>query len=95
MGTVTSVSGSTLKITTPQGDAVTVTTDAATRVTVIAKASLKDVKVGDQVRVEGTVDGTTVTATSLHLGARDFGPGGFGGARHRAGGDWRTAAPSK
>jgi hypothetical protein len=75
-GEVTSVDGSTITIKTVQGDTVTVATNADTKISVTKEISLKDLKVGDTVRAEGTTNDGTVTADSVRKGEL----GGFRGA---------------
>jgi hypothetical protein len=72
-GTVESVTGSTIVITTQSGT-TTVTASSSTTVTKSVSGTLSDLKVGDSVRVNGTTaaDGS-VTATTVNVG------GGFGG----------------
>jgi hypothetical protein len=86
VGTVQSVDGSTLTVAGLDGTTYTVQTSSDTTVKLNAngtmtEGSLSDVAAGDTVRVEGTVDGTTVTADEIHDGDMPFGgPGGAPGA---------------
>ncbi len=57
-GTLKSVNGSTLTVTTPRGGDVTVKTDSGTKVTRIVKGALNDVTAGAVVAVHGTANGT-------------------------------------
>ena len=73
-GTVASVSGNTLTVTSkmgPGGTAGTTYTVDATNATVTkngASSSVSNVSTGDTVMVQGTVSGTSVTATSIRDG---------------------------
>jgi riboflavin synthase alpha subunit len=89
IGTVAGVDGSTLTVTSQDGTSYTVQTSNDTSVVIasngtLSQGSLSDVETGDAVRVEGTVSGTTVTATEIHDGqlfpggARGGLPGGTG-----------------
>ena len=83
-GQVASVDGSTITVTAQDGSAVKVTTTSSTTVSVTKQISLSDLAVGDTVRVNGTVDGTTVAATSIQKGDLTggfFGRGGPGAQR--------------
>src|SRR5690348_11944147 len=64
-GTIASIDGSSLKISTRDGTTVSVTTSASTAVTVSSTGQLSDVKVGDNVRVNGTLSGTTAAADAI------------------------------
>lgn len=64
-GTIASIDGTTLRMTTLAGGTVNVTTSASTAVTVSTTGTLGDVKVGDNVQVFGTRAGLTVAATQL------------------------------
>lgn len=64
-GTIASISGSSLKMTTLDGKTVGVTTSESTTVTVLSTGALTDVKVGDNVRVNGTLSGTTIAAEAI------------------------------
>jgi hypothetical protein len=68
-GTVKLVDGSTIYVQTPDGDVVTVKTTGKTSVQTSAKSSLKNIKAGQTVTVQGPAgsDGT-VTATSVTSG---------------------------
>ncbi|MEV6842240.1 DUF5666 domain-containing protein [Actinoplanes sp. NPDC051411] len=65
-GTVKLVDGSTIYVQTPDGNLVTVNTDGKTAVSAASKSSLKSIKAGQKVTVQGAAgsDGT-VTATSV------------------------------
>jgi hypothetical protein len=58
-GTLKSVSGSTLTVTTPKGTPVTVKTDSNTKVTKVVSGSLADVTTGATVAVHGAANGTS------------------------------------
>ena len=82
-GTVASVSGTTLTVTSkagPNGGTATTYTVDASSATVTksgATSSVSGIAVGDTVMVQGTVSGTSVTATSISDG--QFGKGGMSG----------------
>ena len=88
-GTVTAVSGNTITITTtnPKTKATsTYTVDAsAAAITKDMTVSVGDIKVGDTIMADGTVNGTSVAATAIHdgnppAGGAMGGPGmGWGG----------------
>ncbi len=63
-GTVSAVNGSTITITGKDGTSYTVNAGSAT-VQKMVTGSLSDVTVGDTIGVQGTVSGTSVTATSI------------------------------
>jgi hypothetical protein len=65
-GTVKLVDGSTIYVQTSDGNVVTVNTDGKTAVSAASKATLKSIKAGQKVTVQGAAgsDGT-VTATSV------------------------------
>jgi hypothetical protein len=68
MGTVTAVSGTTITVSAKTGTTTTVYTVTAANATVKkndAASTVSAIAVGDQVRVQGTVSGTTVTATNI------------------------------
>jgi len=66
-GTIESVEGNTLTITTPRGQ-VTVATDDETTVRKVVDGTKEDLKQGVQVRVTGSRDGEgTVKATAITL----------------------------
>ncbi len=86
MGKVTAINGSTITITdqkrgtttsmtyTVDASAATVTKDQNTA------STLSAIAVGDMIAVDGTVSGTTITATAIHDGfGGPGGPGDFGG----------------
>lgn len=78
-GTIASIDGATITMTTDAGATVKVITSASTTVTVSSTGALGDVKVGDNVRVAGTTSGTTVAAdqiTDSGTTALADGPGG-------------------
>ncbi len=64
-GTIASIDGATIKMTTFDRATVNVTTSASTVVTISATGTLADVKVGDNLRVAGTTSGTSVAAVSV------------------------------
>jgi hypothetical protein len=68
-GTIKLVDGSTIYVQTPDGDVVTVKTTGKTSVQTAATSSLKNLKAGQRVTVQGPAgtDGT-VTATSVTAG---------------------------
>ena len=55
-------------MTTPGGGATTVLTTGSTAVSSVTTGSLADVKVGDNVVVEGTTSGTTISAQQILVG---------------------------
>ncbi|MDQ6838452.1 MAG: hypothetical protein M3137_09020, partial [Actinomycetota bacterium] len=61
-GTLASVHGSVLTVTTTSGKKVTVNTSGSTRVTRSAAGTMADVKVGDRVTVRGTSSATNAVA---------------------------------
>lgn len=63
-GTVSSVSGNTITITDRKGTSYTVVADNAT-ISKLSTVSVSDIHVGDSIGVQGTVNGTTVTATHI------------------------------
>ena len=75
-GSIVSVDGPTIMVQAQDGTSVTVTASANTMVSITSEASLSDLAVGDTVRVVGSTDGTTVTATAIQTG--DLGAA-FGG----------------
>lgn len=78
-GTIASIDGSTIKMTTQAGTTVNVVTSPSTTVTVSSTGASSDIKAGDNVRVTGTTSGTTVTAdeiTDSGTTALADGPGG-------------------
>ncbi|HEY1738817.1 MAG TPA: DUF5666 domain-containing protein [Acidimicrobiia bacterium] len=76
-GTVASVSGNTIVVTTANGTS-TVTVGSGATITKTESGSFSDLKVGDTVVVTGTKSGNTVTATDVRTGTGS-GAGGFGG----------------
>jgi hypothetical protein len=68
-GTVKLVDGTTIYVQTPGGDVITVRTNGKTTVQTATKSSVKDVKAGQTVTIQGPAgtDGT-VTATSVTAG---------------------------
>lgn len=78
-GTVSSVSGTTLIVTDPNGTAYTVDASKATVMKAQATASVSDIAVGDTVGVRGTVNGTQVTATDIMDGLFEMRRGPPGG----------------
>ncbi len=67
-GTVESIKGTTVVVREASGKTTTVSTNAKTVVTVLKKVDLASVKVGDRVRVDGTVSGTNVSAQHVIIG---------------------------
>jgi hypothetical protein len=74
-GTVTAVNGNTVTVTGADGKTYTIDASAAT-VTKDETVSVSNIAVGDTVMANGTVNGTSVTATAIHDGKMS---GGFGG----------------
>jgi hypothetical protein len=74
-GTVKSVNGSTIVVSSSTGSSSTITTSSSTTVTNVTPATVSDLSVGEQVVVSGTTNNGVVSATSIREGAR----GGFGG----------------
>lgn len=64
-GTVKLVDGTTLYVQTADGTVVTVRTGGDTAVTLARAGTLKDLKAGDQVTVQGTGSGDTVQASAV------------------------------
>ncbi len=64
-GSVTTVSGTTLTVTTKSGTAYTVNAASTTVMKMGATAVLSNIASGDNVVVQGTVNGTSVTASSI------------------------------
>lgn len=79
-GTVSAVSGSTITITTAKGG-ITYTVDASNAV--IGKdnatSSVSSIAVGDNVTVQGAVNGTSVTASTVIDSGMPHAPGAMGG----------------
>lgn len=88
-GTVASVGNGTFTVTSTDGTAVTVTTSSSTTVNVTRTASVSDLKVGDQVVVQGKRSNGTITATNIREGS--VGGGFFG--RNRPSGIPPTGNP--
>lgn len=74
-GTVTAVSGNTITLTGMDGKTYTIEAGSAA-ITKDMTVSVSDIKVGDTVMAQGTVNGTSVSATSIHAGKLPM--GGFG-----------------
>ncbi len=64
-GSITAISGTTLTVTTKSGTAYTVDATSATITKGNAVSTLSSVATGDNVVVQGTVNGTSVTASSV------------------------------
>jgi hypothetical protein len=82
VGTVTGVNGDTITITDPQGFTRTIAVDSSTSYSKSSgTASLSDVSVGSQISAEGAVDanGTSLDASSVHVGVPTGSGGGPGG----------------
>ena len=78
-GTVTAVSGNTITVTGMDGKTYTVDASGAT-ITKDMTVGVADIKVGDTIGAQGTVNGTNVTATNIHDGKMPMmGGKGFGG----------------
>jgi hypothetical protein len=73
-GVVKAVNGSSFTVATTAGTTLTVNTSSSTAVTVVRPSSFAALKVGDEVQVNGTTSGTTVTATNVRVGEAGFGP---------------------
>ncbi len=73
MGKVTAVDGSTITVTAPNGTSYTVNASGATFKKFVT-SSAADISVGDQIDAQGTVSGTTVTATNVLDGIPAFAP---------------------
>ncbi len=79
-GTVESVDGSTITLTTEDDETVTVTTSDDTEVSVTVELELSDLAEGDTVSVQGeTGDDGSVAASVIRRGDLDSMPGGFAG----------------
>ncbi len=78
LGTLASVHGSVLTVTTNDGNKVVVNTSGSTRVTRSSSGTLADIKVGDRVTFRGTSSGTNaVTAEQIgDTGSADQAPSG-------------------
>lgn len=64
VGTVSSVSGSTLTVTGPDGKSYSVNAEGAVVQKMVA-GSLSDIVVGDRIGVQGSVSGTSITAAHI------------------------------
>ena len=71
IGKITSIAGDTITLSALDGTTVTAKTTASTVVRVTKTITLKSLKVGDQVRVFGTLNGSKVTADEVTKGADD------------------------
>jgi len=87
-GTVTAVSGNTITVTAQDGKTYTIDASSAT-ITKDETVGVSDIKVGDTIGAQGTVSGTSVTATNIHdgkmpmmMGFGGRGPGGMGRGIH-------------
>jgi len=89
LGTVETISGSTLTIKTSSGTTVTATTSSSTKVTIIKTGQVSDLKAGEQIVVAGTTSNGTITATTIRTGSTGLGggPGGTGGPGGGPGGN--------
>jgi hypothetical protein len=79
-GTVTAVSGNTITVTGMDGKTYTIDASGAA-ITKDMTVGVSDIKVGDTIGAQGTVNGTSVTATNIHdgkmpmMGGKGFGHG--------------------
>lgn len=64
MGTVSSISGNTITVTTPDGKTYTVEAGSA-EVKKMVTTTISDIAVGERIGVHGDVSGTTVTAKQI------------------------------
>jgi hypothetical protein len=71
IGKITSIAGDTVTLAALDGTTVTAKTTATTVVRVTKNITMKSLKVGDQVRVFGTMNGSKVTADEVTKGAND------------------------
>jgi hypothetical protein len=71
IGKLTSIAGDTITLAALDGTTVTAKTTASTVVRVTKTITFKSLKVGDRVRVFGTVNGSKVTADEVTEGAGD------------------------
>ena len=83
-GTVTAVSGNTITVTGKDGKTYTIDATSAA-ITKDETVTVSSIAVGDTVMANGTVSGTSVTATAIHdgkmpAGGADFGGRGMGGS---------------
>jgi hypothetical protein len=65
VGTIASINGSTLTITTPSGSSVKVVTSASTTVTRASSGVVSDIRQGDRVVVAGSASGSTIAAERI------------------------------
>ncbi len=72
MGTVSAVSGDTITLTGKDGTTYTVNAGSAS-ITKNMTVGISDIKVGDTLMAQGTVNGTSVTATNIHDGVPPMG----------------------
>lgn len=72
VGTVSAVSGDTITLTGKDGTTYTVTAGSAS-ITKNMTVGISDIKVGDTLMAQGTVSGTSVTATKIHDGVLPMG----------------------
>ena len=94
IGTITTVSGSTITVKTLTGATVKVTTASDTKVSVIEKSSISELAKGDTSRVKGTVSGAKVAATAITEGPLGAPRGGHGpGGCDAPGTPGQTPAP--
>lgn len=80
-GTVTTVNGNTITVTGRDGKTYTINAGSAA-VTKDMTVTVSDIAVGDTIMADGTVDGTTVTATAIHDGNPPAGGAGMGMGGH-------------
>lgn len=73
-GTIASIDGSTITVTTSAGPSV-VTVSGSTVVTKSTPISVSDLKAGDSIVAFGTTSGDTLAATDIVRGQLGFGPG--------------------
>ena len=64
MGTVSSISGNTITVTTPDGKTFTVEAGSA-EVKKMVTTTISDIAVGERIGVHGDISGTTVTAKQI------------------------------
>ena len=96
MGTVSAVNGNSITLTGKDGKTYTVEAGSAA-ISKDMTVAISDIKVGDMLMAQGSVNGTTVTATNIHDGIPPMG-GMMGerGMRHgMGGGAYGTAATVK
>ncbi len=65
VGTVTAISGNSITITGENGTSYTVNASDTTKISKMVELTVADIKVGDRIGAEGTLSGTTVTATHI------------------------------